>query len=166
MLKTNTLLTTSSVCSHTAKTKNQLFFSLRQGLAWVGITSFIVGGISAGIWTLIPTTFLPWGASHMNLIGYISHCSFVPISSSLLFGLALFGVLQAQKRTDLKYNGLIVIGFGVAGVIIGALNTVSMSMLIFGLFGIFFGMIFIAAIELTMNKLSQKRMNNDFEPQR
>ncbi len=158
MLKTNTTLNAVSALSDNAKTTNQLFLSLKHGFTWVYIASFIVGGITAGIWTLIPTTLLPWGASHMNLIGYISHCTFAPISSSLLFGLALFGVSRARKRTDMKYNGLIVIGFGVTGVIIGVVDTISTSMLILGLFGIGLGMFFIIGIEMSMTKFSQKRM--------
>ncbi len=156
MLKTKT--NAVSALSDNVKTTNQLLFSLKQGLAWAGIAIHIVGGSAAGIWTLIPTNFLPWGSSKVNLIGYISHCPFVPISTLLLFGFALLGVLKARKRTDIKYNGLIVIGFGVAGVIIGAVNTISTSMLILGFFGIGFGMIFVVLINMVKPNFSQKRM--------
>ena len=149
--------------NHNLNKRNQLLFSLKKGLAWAGITIHIVGGTVAGIWTLIPTNLLPWGASQMNLIGYISHCSFAPISSLLLFGFALFGVLKARKRIDLKYNGLIVIGFGITGVILGAINTISLNMLILGLVGICLGMIFVAGVELLGTNFTLKRMNKDIE---
>jgi hypothetical protein len=46
---------------------------------------------------LIPTELLAWGASSLNLLGYVSHCSFAPLSTSILSAVSVTGILMAWK---------------------------------------------------------------------
>ena len=66
-----------------------LFFQL---FYWAFMVAAFVGGIGAGIWTLIPTAWLDYGATKPCYLGYIAHCSFSPWSSIILFTLAIFGI--------------------------------------------------------------------------
>ncbi|MFW9793928.1 MAG: hypothetical protein ACFFEE_06495 [Candidatus Thorarchaeota archaeon] len=66
-------------------------------LVWAFLSALIVGSYSAAVWTVIPTELLEWGAGRINLIGYVSHCSFVPISTLFLVSAASIGVLIAFK---------------------------------------------------------------------
>lgn len=64
---------------------------------WTFLSALVIGCLVAGMWTIIPTEQLAWGASKVNLIGYISHCSFTPISTLTLLGLAGVGALFMKK---------------------------------------------------------------------
>ena len=55
------------------------------------VFSLVIGGIYAGIWTLIPTESIGWGATKECYLGYIAHCSFTPYSTLILFAMALIG---------------------------------------------------------------------------
>jgi hypothetical protein len=66
-------------------------------LVWAFIIAAIVGCAAAALWTAIPTEMLEWGASSPNLLGYVSHCSFVPISTGILTVVSLLGILIAWK---------------------------------------------------------------------
>ncbi|MHA2063554.1 MAG: hypothetical protein ACXABY_04140 [Candidatus Thorarchaeota archaeon] len=66
-------------------------------LIWAFIIAAIVGGFAAAIWTVIPTAMLEWGASGPNLLGYVSHCSFVPISTIILSIVSLVGMMMGWK---------------------------------------------------------------------
>jgi flavodoxin len=66
-----------------------LFFQL---FYWAFMVAAVVGGIGAGIWTLIPTAWLDYGASKPCYLGYVTHCSFAPWSSIILFALVPFGI--------------------------------------------------------------------------
>jgi flavodoxin len=59
---------------------------------WAFMISAVVGGMGAGIWTLIPTAWLGHGASKPCYLGYVAHCSFTPWSSIILFALVPFGI--------------------------------------------------------------------------
>ncbi len=57
-----------------------------------------IGGIVTGIWTMIPTTLLGgFGASKSCYLGYIAHCSFTPLSTIILFAMALVSLLLLIK---------------------------------------------------------------------
>jgi flavodoxin len=66
-----------------------LFFQL---FYWAFMIAAVVGGIGAGILTLIPTAWLDYGATKPCYLGYVAHCSFTPWSSIILFVTAVFGV--------------------------------------------------------------------------
>ena len=61
----------------------------------------VVGGIFAGIWTLIPTEWLGWGANKECPLGYVAHCSFTPYSTLILFGMAATGLFLLYKSIKL-----------------------------------------------------------------
>lgn len=84
-------------------------------LMWSFLLALVIGSSVAAVWTVIPTEMLDWGSSKVNLIGYVSHCSFTPVSTITLVIAALVGVLLIYKL-DLRNN----IGFGMlAGMGIG-----------------------------------------------
>ncbi|MFX1500579.1 MAG: hypothetical protein ACFFDH_06385 [Promethearchaeota archaeon] len=69
------------------------------------VISLIVGGIIAGIMTLIPDE-----ASKPCYLGYYAHCSFTPYSTLILFAMAIVGtilLLKLIKYTRRQYNKLI-----------------------------------------------------------
>ena len=67
------------------------------------IGSLIVGGVSAGIMTLIPDE-----ASKSCYLGYYAHCSFTPYSTLILFAMAILGIIlliKLIKYIKKKYIG-------------------------------------------------------------
>jgi len=56
------------------------------------VGSLIIGGISAGIMTLIPDE-----ASKSCYLGYYAHCSFTPFSTLILFAMAILGIVLLIK---------------------------------------------------------------------
>ncbi|MFW9801668.1 MAG: hypothetical protein ACFFFC_03410 [Candidatus Thorarchaeota archaeon] len=90
-------------------------------LIWAFIIAAVVGSAAAALWTVIPTEMLEWGASRPNLLGYVSHCSFVPISTGILSVVSLLGILIAWK---LK-NGRVI----ASGVFIGTAGGLLVGML-------------------------------------
>jgi len=66
------------------------------------VGSLIIGGISAGIMTLIPDE-----ASKPCFLGYYAHCSFTPYSTLILFAMAIIGtilLLKLIKYVRKQYN--------------------------------------------------------------
>ena len=69
------------------------------------VGSLIIGGISAGIMTLIPDE-----ASKLCYLGYYAHCSFTPFSTLILFAMASVGtilLLKLIKYFRRKYHKVI-----------------------------------------------------------
>ncbi|MHA2177496.1 MAG: hypothetical protein ACXAAK_04010 [Candidatus Thorarchaeota archaeon] len=99
-------------------------------LVWAFLSALIVGSYAAAMWTVIPTDLLQWGAGKMNLIGYVSHCSFVPISTLTLVGAASIGVLLAYKLRRGRTIGKWVFVMTVAGLGIGLLFGIDIVMFI------------------------------------
>jgi len=56
------------------------------------VGSLIIGGITAGIMTLIPDE-----ASKPCYLGYYAHCSFTPISTLILFAITILGTVFLIK---------------------------------------------------------------------
>ncbi|MFX1368250.1 MAG: hypothetical protein ACFFAY_06620 [Promethearchaeota archaeon] len=116
-----------------AKNKNTVKGILKiLGLAliWAFIIAATVGSFAAAVWTLIPTELLEWGSTALNLLGYVSHCSFAPISSLILLSVAAVGVFLSYKLTSGRK-----IGFGVfigtaGGLLIGLLGGIDIIMFI------------------------------------
>ena len=75
-----------------------VFFQvLGRAVVWAFIVAAMVGSLAAAIWTIVPTEMLAWGASTPNLIGYVSHCSFAPISTAVLSAVSLIGMLMRWR---------------------------------------------------------------------
>ncbi len=99
-------------------------------LIWAFVLSLALGSFAAGLWTLIPTELLAWGSNKLNFLGYVSHCSFAPISSTILFVASAIGVLLAYKITRGRTVGLgVFIGVG-GGLVVGALGGIDIVMFI------------------------------------
>lgn len=60
------------------------------------VGSLIIGGISAGIMTLIPDE-----ASKPCYLGYYAHCSFTPYSTLILFAMTIIGTILLLKTIKL-----------------------------------------------------------------
>ena len=90
-------------------------------LVWAFLSALIVGSYAAAVWTVVPTELLEWGATKMNLIGYVSHCSFAPISTLTLFGTGSIGVLIAYKLRRRRFIGEWVFVMTLVGLGIGLL---------------------------------------------
>ncbi|NVM36495.1 MAG: hypothetical protein HWN81_12940 [Candidatus Lokiarchaeota archaeon] len=72
-------------------------------LIFVG--ALIIGGLSAGIMTLIPDE-----ASKPCYLGYYAHCSFTPYSTLILFSMTLVGtflLIKLIKYFRRQYNKLV-----------------------------------------------------------
>jgi hypothetical protein len=97
---------------------------------WSFISAGFVGALAAAIWTVIPTELLPWGATSVNLIGYVSHCSFAPASTLIL--LSTVGVMSifAYKLKQGRTIGLVVFAATTAGLLIGLLGGIDVTMFI------------------------------------
>jgi flagellar biosynthesis protein FliQ len=66
------------------------------------IGSLLIGGISAGIMTIIPDE-----ASKLCYLGYYAHCSFTPYSTIILFAMAIVGaflLFKLIKYVRRQYN--------------------------------------------------------------
>jgi hypothetical protein len=61
------------------------------------IINMIAGGITAGIFTILPVEDFGWTVSHANYLGYFSVCSFAPFSTLMLFGMAFLGIILLIK---------------------------------------------------------------------
>jgi len=99
-------------------------------LAWALLSTMTVGSLTAAIWTAIPTASLPWGASDVNLIGYVSHCSFTPISTLILLGVGFLGVVLAYKLKKGRGIGYGVFAGTAGGLLIGLLRGIDSVMFI------------------------------------
>ncbi|MFW9869850.1 MAG: hypothetical protein ACFFFO_10960 [Candidatus Thorarchaeota archaeon] len=106
-----------------SKTEGLRGFIKTLGLAtaWAFISALIVGCLAAAVWTVIPTELLAWGAGAVNRMGYISHCSFAPISTLTLFTAAAVGVGFAYRLRSGRRVGKIVFLGTAGGLLLGAL---------------------------------------------
>ncbi len=102
---------------------------LAYALVWAFVLSLALGSFAAGVWTVIPTDLLAWGAGRPNLLGYVSHCSFVPISSITLFTASSIGIFLAYKlRNRERLAGLGML-LGIAGgMAVGLLGGIDIGM--------------------------------------
>ena len=99
-------------------------------LVWALLAAAIVGSLAAAIWTVIPTEILQWGASEVNLIGYVSHCSYTPISTLILLSTAFVGAAISYKLKHGRTIGLVVFAGTAGGLMIGLLEGIDVTMYI------------------------------------
>lgn len=135
-------LKTNETQTKTSNFGRNFVSALKLSVEWGIIAALIVGCLAAGIWTLIPTAFLPWGSAEVNLIGYASHCPFAPISSLSLIGMSLIGVVLSFKIRQRNPIGYMIISLAALGILMGAIvNGIDTGMLIIGGVAIGFGII-------------------------
>ncbi|MHA2352958.1 MAG: hypothetical protein ACXAC0_03265 [Candidatus Thorarchaeota archaeon] len=99
-------------------------------LVWAVLSAAIVGSLAAAIWTVIPTEILQWGASEVNLIGYVSHCSYTPISTLILLSTAVVGTVISYKLHQGRTIGLMIFAGTSGGLMIGLLGGIDVTMYI------------------------------------
>ncbi|MFW9993948.1 MAG: hypothetical protein ACFFD4_18030 [Candidatus Odinarchaeota archaeon] len=116
---------------------------------WGFIATLVIGCLAAGVWTLIPTEFLTWGSSKTNLLGYVSHCPFAPLSSLALFGISLAEMMVAVRMPGKNPVGYTVFITGILGILTGMLvEGIGTNMFIAGGIGIVMGIVLVIAFEL------------------
>ena len=99
-------------------------------LVWAFLSAAVVGALAAAIWTAIPTEMLQWGANEVNLIGYVSHCSYAPISTLILLSVSVIGAVIAFKLKRGRTIGLVVFAGTAGGLMIGLLGGIDITMYI------------------------------------
>lgn len=97
-------------------------------LVWGFLSALVIGTLAAAIWTVIPTELLRWGASKVNLIGYVSHCPFVPISTVVLLGSTTVGSILIWKLNPGRSIGSVIFMATASGLLIGLLGGVDITM--------------------------------------
>ena len=134
----------------TTESFKQLFkLSLNWGFNALLVTATLV----AGVWTLLPTAILPWGAHKTNLIGYISHCSFAPVSSIILLGGAAFGIYRAFKKKGRNPVGYIIFPAAIIATLIGIFTMgIDLNLLFVTGLGIGGGVVVVMVVELIKRK--------------
>jgi hypothetical protein len=110
-------------------------------LIWAFIIAAVIGSAAAALWTVIPTEMLEWGASRSNLLGYVSHCSFVPISTGILSVVSLLGILIAWKLKSGREIAKGVFIGAAGGLLVGVLGGIDITMFIGMGAGIGFGVV-------------------------
>ena len=97
---------------------------------WAFLSAAVVGSLTAAIWTAIPTEMLQWGASEVNLIGYVSHCSLTPISTLILLVIAGIGAVLSYRLKRGRSIGLGVYAGTIGGLMVGLLGGIDVAMFI------------------------------------
>ena len=119
---------------------------------WAFLSAAMVGAFAAAIWTAIPTEMLQWGANKVNLIGYVSHCSYAPISTLILFSVAAVGVVISLRLKRGRDIGLMVFAGTAGGLMIGLIGGIDITMYIGMGAGIGVGVLLGLVIGLTRKK--------------
>ncbi|MFW9805997.1 MAG: hypothetical protein ACFFFK_04650 [Candidatus Thorarchaeota archaeon] len=97
-------------------------------VVWAFLSALTIGCLAASVWTAIPTEWLSWGASSVNLIGYVSHCPFVPISTFVLLGTSLVGLGLSYRLKKGRAIGKVVYLGTIGGLLIGLLGGIDIVM--------------------------------------
>ncbi len=123
MMETETQMKNDNQTEHSVQSGIRRFLTvLGISFGWTFLTALVIGCLTAGVWTIIPTEFLTWGASKVNLIGYVSHCSFAPVSTLTLLGSAIVGgrlMLRMPMRNPI---GIVVFVSAALGTVIGMIR--------------------------------------------
>jgi hypothetical protein len=106
----------------------RFFMILGLTLVWAFLSAMIVGSFAAAIWAAIPTVLLPWDASYVNLIGYVSHCPFTPASTLILLCVAFIGVFFSHKLKKGRSIGQGVFAVTLGGLLIGLFGGIDIIM--------------------------------------
>ena len=123
------------------KSEENLGYYLKNTFRWGLISLLVLEGLVTGIWTLIPTALLPWGASGTNFIGYVSHCSFAPVSTIMLFGFVALGIGMLIRKPKIQLNGIVVSVIAVVGTGIGLVGGISIQTLMVSALSVGLGVI-------------------------
>lgn len=133
----------------------------RQSIKWVFVSCITLWSFAAGIWTLLPTAILPWGASKVNMMGYISHCSFAPVSTIGLFIITIIGLVKAIKIMNKNPLSYIILAAVSIGVLVGMIVNIDTGMFL----GAFVAAIVGVVITLLLIKYGHNRskvINDEF----
>ncbi len=57
----------------------------------------IAGNLVAGIYSILPSAVVGWGATEPSYLGYVSHCSFAPWSTIISVAIAAVGIFLFVK---------------------------------------------------------------------
>lgn len=106
----------------------RFFIILGLSLVWAFLSAMIVGSLAAAIWTVIPTSLLSWGSSHVNLLGYVSHCTFAPFSTLILLATAIIGIFIVHRLKRGRIIGLGVFIGTTGGLLIGLIGGIDIIM--------------------------------------
>jgi hypothetical protein len=123
-------------------------------IAWTFTSAMIVGSLAAATWTVIPTDLLAWGAAGLNRMGYVSHCSYAPISTVVLIVVTGIGAGLALRLPSGLHIGRTIFGGTAGGLIFGALMGIDIVMYIGMGIGLGVGLVFGLLFEL-MSKTSR-----------
>ncbi len=132
MSETETILIVNQEKTEARQVRGLVRFLNVLGLAlvWAFVFAGIIGSLTAAMWTIIPTEMLDWGASTVNLIGYVSHCSYVPLSTIILLAVTGVMTILAYKLKRGRSIGLGVLTGTAGGLLIGLLGGVGVTMFI------------------------------------
>ena len=97
---------------------------------WAFISAGLAGSLAAAIWTVIPTDMLTWGATDVNLMGYVSHCSFAPASTLTLLTVVSVMTIFAYKLKRARTVGTMVFLGTATGLLVGLLGGIDITMFI------------------------------------
>jgi hypothetical protein len=123
MTETENIVTETN--SNTESKPRSFFSILKLALRWGMITLLVMESLLAGIWTLIPTSLLPWGAHDSNFIGYVSHCSFAPLSTLMLLGITALGIVMGIRTRNCGAITYTIISIGSLGILLPIFNGIS-----------------------------------------
>lgn len=116
--------------THQTSEVKRIFTVLGLTLVWAFFSALAIGCLAAAIWTAIPTALLPWGASSTNLLGYVSHCSYAPISTFVLSSTSLVGFGRSYKLKSGRAIGKVVYAGTTGGLLLGLLGGIDVVMFI------------------------------------
>jgi len=100
----------------------RFFIILGLSLVWAFLSAMIVGSLAAAIWTVIPTSLLSWGSNQVNLLGYVSHCTFTPFSTLILLATTIIGIFIVHRLKRGRIIGLGVFIGTTGGLLIGLIG--------------------------------------------
>ncbi|MFW9976081.1 MAG: hypothetical protein ACFFDQ_12495 [Candidatus Thorarchaeota archaeon] len=106
----------------------RFFIILGLSLVWAFLSAMIVGSFAAAVWTVIPTSLLSWGSSRVNLLGYVSHCPFVPFSTLILLATTIIGIFIVRRLKRGRIIGLGVFIGTTGGLLIGLIGGIDIIM--------------------------------------
>jgi hypothetical protein len=103
---------------------------LGYALLWAFVISLTVGSFAAAVWTATPTDLLAWGSSKPNLLGYVSHCPFTPVSTATLSVSSTIGLILAVRMKSGRSVGRWVFLGVIGGMAVGLMRGIDIEMFI------------------------------------
>ena len=132
MSKTDTILIVNNEETKTRQSSGlkRVFNVIGLTMVWAFLAAAIVGALAAAIWTVIPTEMLAWGSNEVNLIGYVSHCSYAPLSTLILLSIVGVSGIFAYKLNRGRAIAFVVFAGTLGGLLVGLLGGIDITMFI------------------------------------